>query len=57
MKAFSTMVLAGAVCVGISPVFAEARKDTLAIAQSVDVQSRKPHSLNASGSINVANHL
>jgi hypothetical protein len=29
----------------------------LAIAQSVDVQSCEPNSLNASGSINVANHL
>src|SRR5262245_56839130 len=57
MRAFTTLVMAGAICVGASPVLGQAAKDTLTIAQSVDVESLEPHALNASGSINVANHL
>ena len=57
MKAFTRMATAVAFCVGVSPVFAQTAKDNLTIAQSVDVESLEPHALNASGSINVANHL
>ena len=57
MKAFTRMATAVAFCVGVSPVFAQGAKDNLTIVQSVDVESLEPHALNASGSINVANHL
>ncbi len=57
MKAFTRMATAVAFCVGVSPVFAQTAKDNLTIAQSVDVELLEPHALNASGSINVANHL
>ncbi|MBM6581885.1 ABC transporter substrate-binding protein [Microvirga sp. BT689] len=57
MKFFITMAMAGALSAGHSPAFAQDSRNTLTIAQSVDVESLEPHALNASGSINVANHL
>ncbi|WP_210483833.1 ABC transporter substrate-binding protein [Microvirga antarctica] len=48
---------AAALCVSQSAAFAQGARDTLTIAQSVDVESLEPHALNASGSINVANHI
>jgi peptide/nickel transport system substrate-binding protein len=49
--------MAGVLGAGLSPSFAQGAKDSLTIVQSVDVESLEPHALNASGSINVANHL
>ena len=57
MRVWIKGLTAAALGLGLAPAVAQAQKDTLTIAQSVDVESLEPHALNASGSINVANHL
>jgi peptide/nickel transport system substrate-binding protein len=57
MTILPRILVAAALGLGAGPALAQSARDTLTIAQSVDVESLEPHALNASGSINVANHL